>query len=199
MPENVECASFVTFSYCDKNYYKNDRKRIVITFHSSAGEMSREELIKQQLCTCNRRWSNDKKNEKRTILKTAARSEGRGENLLAVAQESFWAKRNRSRFNVDQIDYVFLLEVGMKVLAGKERDEFMLDLLRQCKKDGLVSKRLVREVVRGPLHEEWPEEERQQIVQLLFGEELNFPTSWSRNVHKHDRPTAKDVCMSKLR
>ena len=22
--ENVECASFVTFSYCDKNYYKND-------------------------------------------------------------------------------------------------------------------------------------------------------------------------------
>ncbi len=24
MSENVECASFVTFSYCDKNYYKND-------------------------------------------------------------------------------------------------------------------------------------------------------------------------------
>lgn len=127
-----------------------------------------------------------------SILKTAARSEGRGENLLAVAQESFWAKR-KSRFNIDQIDYVFLLEVGMKVLAGKERDEFMLDLFRQCKKDGFVSKRLVREAVRGPLHEEWPEEETQQIVQLLFGEELNFPTSWSRNVHKHDRPTAKDL------
>lgn len=130
-----------------------------------------------------------------SILKTAARSEGRGENLLAVAQESFWAKRNRSRFNIDQMDYVFLLEVGMKVLADKERDEFMVDLIRQCSKDGLVSRRLVRESVRGPLHEEWPEEERERIVQLLFGEELNFPTSWYRNVHKHDRPTAKDLLM----
>ncbi len=128
-----------------------------------------------------------------SILKTAARSEGRGENLLAVAQESFWAKRNRSRFNVDQIDYVFLLEVGLRVLAGKERDEFILDLICQCSKDGLVSKRLVRETVRGPVHEEWPEEERVRIVQLVFGEEVNFPTSWSRNVHKHDRPTAQDL------
>jgi hypothetical protein len=129
-----------------------------------------------------------------SILKTAARSEGRGENLLAVAQETFWAKRNQSRFNVDHIDYVFLLEIGMKVLAGQERDKFMVDLIRQCSKDGLVSKRLVREAVRGPINEEWPEEERERRIQLLFGEEeVNFPSSWSRNVHKHDRPSAKDL------
>ncbi|KAK1744610.1 pentatricopeptide repeat-containing protein [Skeletonema marinoi] len=133
-----------------------------------------------------------------SILKTAARSEGRGENLLAVAQESFWAKRNRSRFNVDQIDFVFLLEIGMKVLVGEERDKFMVDLIRQCSKDGFVSKRFVREAVRGPVHEEWPEEERVRIVQLLFGEEdeavgFSFPSSWSRNVHKHDQPSAKDL------
>ncbi len=128
-----------------------------------------------------------------SILKTAARSEGRGENLLAVAQQSFWAKRNRSRFNVDQIDFVFLLEVGLRVLTGGERDKFIVDLIRQCSKDGLVSKRLVREAVRGPIHEEWPDEERERMVQLVFGEEVHFPTSWSRNVHKHDRPTARDV------
>eukprot|EP00984_Skeletonema_dohrnii_P037399 scaffold39430_cov150-Skeletonema_dohrnii-CCMP3373.AAC.2 len=74
----------------------------------------------------------------------------------------------------------------------------MVDLIRQCSKDGFVSKRFVREAVRGPVHEEWPEEERERIVQLLFGEEdealgFNFPSSWSRNVHKHDQPTAKDL------
>ena len=132
-----------------------------------------------------------------SILKTAAWSEGRTENLLAVAQASFWAKRNRSRFNVDSIDFVFLQKIGMKVLAGQERDNFMVDLMRQCSKDGLVSKRLVREAAKGPIHEEWPEEERERIIQLLFCEEDNFfPSSCSRNVHKHDRPSAKDLVMS---
>ena len=133
-----------------------------------------------------------------SILKTAARSNARGENLLSVGQKAFWAKRNKSRFNVDQIDFVFLLEIGMKVLtANDRRDKFMVDLLRQCSKDGLVSKRLVREAVRGPVHDEWPEEESQRITQLLFGEDVHFPSSWSRNVHKHDMPSPKDLMNSK--
>ena len=126
-----------------------------------------------------------------SIIKTAARSEGRGENLLAVAQAAFWAKRNQSRFNVDSVDFVFLLEVGMKVLAGQERDQFMFNLLRQCARDGFVSKRFVQEAVSGPKQDERPEEERERIRQILFGEELAFlPSSWSRNVHEDARPSA---------
>jgi tetratricopeptide (TPR) repeat protein len=131
-----------------------------------------------------------------TILKTAARSEGRGENLLAVAQSVFFAKRNQSRFDVDSIDFVFLLEVGMKVLRGQERDQFLLDLLKQSSKDGLLSKRFVKEAVSGPKYEEWPEEERQRIAQMLFGVELSIPSSWSRNVQDNARPCVDDVMIA---
>jgi hypothetical protein len=79
-----------------------------------------------------------------------------------------FAERNQSRFDVDSIDFVFWLEVGMKVLTGQERDQFLLDLLKQSSKDGLLSKRFVKEAVSGPKDEEWSEEERQRIVQMLL-------------------------------
>jgi len=41
--------------------------------------------------------------------------------------------------------------------------------------------------VSGPKDEEWPEEEKQQIAQMLFGEELSFPSSWSRNLQDNAR------------
>jgi hypothetical protein len=64
---------------------------------------------------------------KQRLLVMAARSQkSLRQNLLAVAQAVFFAKRNQSRFDIDSIDFVFLLEVGMKVLIGQERANFCL-------------------------------------------------------------------------
>ncbi|KAL7520984.1 hypothetical protein ACHAWX_005674 [Stephanocyclus meneghinianus] len=119
-----------------------------------------------------------------SILKTAARTPSRGENLLIVGQETFWAMRE-SRFGIDSLAYEWLLEIALKVLHSPEnhsrRRVFVESLIRQCCKDGLLSVKCVR------LLESLEEEDGERTAEegrrgSNFLGDAPFPATWSRNV-----------------
>ncbi|KAL7482440.1 hypothetical protein ACHAW6_008115 [Cyclotella cf. meneghiniana] len=119
-----------------------------------------------------------------SILKTAARTPSRGENLLILGQETFWAMRE-SRFGIDSLAYEWLLEIALKVLHSPEnhsrRRVFVESLIQQCCKDGLLSAKCVR------LLESLKEEDGERTVEegqrgSNFLGDAPFPATWSRNV-----------------
>ncbi|KAL9185104.1 hypothetical protein ACHAXT_002881 [Thalassiosira profunda] len=93
-----------------------------------------------------------------STIKTAARSSACGENMLTVGSLALRAMKS-SRFAPDHLVYVWLLEIGMKVLpslAVEKREETITAIFRQCCDDGLLSKKWLKTLCRSPSSEEGP-------------------------------------------
>lgn len=119
------------------------------------------------------------------VLKTAAMTSARGDNVLSVGLQTFWAWRE-SRFGINSFAYAWLLEIGLKVLSSpkdnKKREDFIKNLTKHCCKDGLMSRKFVRELADGVVYDEgWTAEESKRMCDEVLGEPP-FPFQWSRNL-----------------
>jgi len=119
------------------------------------------------------------------ILKAAAKTSACGENLLTIGQWTFRAYEE-SRFTIDHLAYIWLLEIALKVLASPDADvrrkELVTSVFEQCCRDGLLSSKFVRTLSDGPFHEDgWSKEKSEWMCKELLGD-TPFPTAWSRNL-----------------
>jgi len=136
-----------------------------------------------------------------SILKSAATCHDDSESLLSVGQWTFWAMRD-SRFGVNSLAYEWLLDIGLKVLASqkdnKRREDFLISLVEQCCRDGLLSVRFVKSLSSGRVFDEgWTAGERERICRQIFGD-APFPMHWSRNLcGRYSTPTPEDFCVAK--
>lgn len=101
-------------------------------------------------------------------------------------------KYKTSRHRMDSMAYVFILKSGLKTLRHQENDndrtEFIHDIINNCKDDGLLTRKFVRELVNGGIyHTGWTGEESKRIVRNNF-QEFPIPGSWTRNVQEEHAP-----------
>mmetsp|Transcript_13609 Transcript_13609/g.22184 ORF Transcript_13609/g.22184 Transcript_13609/m.22184 type:complete len:225 (-) Transcript_13609:1678-2352(-) len=127
-----------------------------------------------------------------SILKTAARSSARGENMLTVGLATFWAMKE-SRFPPNtSLVYIWLLEIALKVSPSPNNDkrqaELVTKLFEQCCKDGFLSSKFVKKLSpfsQGPFYDGgWTAEDSERICKELFGDPPCFPSGWSRNLKR---------------
>ncbi|KAL7545361.1 hypothetical protein ACHAWF_008710, partial [Thalassiosira exigua] len=132
------------------------------------------------------------------ILKAAARTSARSENLLTLSRNTLRALKE-SRFPLEYTAYCWLLEVALKVLSSpqddKRRREFVMSTFDECCREGLLSSKLVKVLSNGPFHDEgWTADESERTCKELFADQP-LPSSWSRNLKMGDNqhPRAADL------
>lgn len=134
-----------------------------------------------------------------SILKTAARTSARGENVLTIGQSTFRSMK-ASRFPPDSdLAYTWLLETVLKVLSSATREEFIMNLFKQTCQDGFLSSKFVRKlspfsISNSSLCDEgWTASKSEEFCKELFGDPPCFPSAWSRNVKQEQHPQSSDL------
>jgi pentatricopeptide repeat protein len=117
-------------------------------------------------------------------------------DILEIANRQFVNLR-KSRHQMCHSAYAYLLQVGLRAMAGPEHDELRTDfvqlLVKECCDEGLVSRHVVRAISNDPFYEEgWTAHESAHMSSELFPD-WPLPPAWTRNV-KQDAllPTIDD-------
>lgn len=102
-----------------------------------------------------------------------------------------------SRHPITFRTYVKLARLGLVVFSepchDMEREEFICDVIRDCRSDGLVSSFLVRAFANGPVYMTgWTAHASQMKVAEYFSD-WPMPASWTRNVPPQFRPQEADT------
>jgi hypothetical protein len=106
-------------------------------------------------------------------------------NLLDVAVETF-DKLRESHHSLDCLHYSRLLNVALLALSGPENDEardaFVVQLVKDCIEDGLISNAFLRGLADGPVFADgWTVQESARLTGELFPD-WPLPPSWTRNL-----------------
>ncbi|KAI2512316.1 Pentatricopeptide repeat domain [Fragilaria crotonensis] len=115
---------------------------------------------------------------------------------LALALKIFDLFRS-SRHSLDVHTYAWLVTLGLAVFSEPyhdvDRNEFIADIIRDCKSDGLVSNCLIRVLANGPVYiTGWTAQASREIVKEYFSD-WPLPGSWTRNVPTEFLPQEIDT------
>ena len=127
-----------------------------------------------------------------TMLKTAAKTTARGENILDIAEWTFQALE-ASRFQTDYQALTWMLEVVLKEMPSSDDDEIRAELItqifQQCCNDGILSSSFVTKLTTGPFYDTgWTKEVADQLCKELWGNPPSFNPAWSRELKEQENP-----------
>ena len=121
------------------------------------------------------------------IIKGAARSRAAPIAVLETARKTMELYKS-SRFHVDDVAYVFMLEITLRVSP-----EDVEGLFSECCRDGLLSRDFIQKMI-----ESTPKDERKDLCEELFGDPPTFAVAWSRGVDRDRRPGEDPEFLKKI-
>ena len=124
------------------------------------------------------------------IMKGAARSRAASIAVLETARKVLELYK-KSRFRVDDVAYVFMLDVTLRVLPESPEDVEVL--FSECCRDGLLSRDFIQKMI-----ESAPKDERKDLCEELFGNPPTFAAAWSRGVQRERRPGEDPEFLKKI-
>jgi hypothetical protein len=94
-----------------------------------------------------------------------------------------------SRFGINDLAFVWLLEIALKVLEDdqKRREEFVKSLVEQCCKDGFLSAKFVNMIRSIEEEERQTTQEDDDAVFNKYLAKPPFPATWTRNITRNIR------------